>query len=87
MIKRYKGFTLFAVFPANVLSNNVFVWLFIYLDFISLVNTSDYNKFTPKIFDRKIKEKRLVYRSDIIEVIDDSALDKKIAALAAKSAF
>ena len=55
--------------------------LFHYLILLIIIN------FTPKIFDRKTKEKRLVYRSDIIGVIDDSALDKKIATLAAKSAF
>ena len=45
--------------------------------------TSDYNKFTNKILDKKIKE--LVEKSDILGFIDNCDLDKKIGTLAAKA--
>ena len=46
--------------------------------------TSDYNKFTRKILETKIKEKRLVDKTDISDFTDNSELDKKIATLATK---
>ena len=44
--------------------------------------TSDYNKFTDKILDVKIKDKKLVNKSDII---NSSDLEKKIKKLATKA--
>ena len=44
--------------------------------------TSDYNKFTGAILNAKIKEKRLVYKSDISWFINKSDLVKKIVKLA-----
>ena len=46
--------------------------------------TSDYNKFTNEILDAKIKNKKLVNKSDISEFINSSNLDKKIETLQQK---
>ena len=39
--------------------------------------TSDYNKFTGEMLDKKIKEKELVNKSDISGFIDNPDLDKR----------
>ena len=47
--------------------------------------TSDYNKFTSKILEIKIKVRGLVDKSDISGFIDNSDSDKKVATLTTKS--
>ena len=47
--------------------------------------TSDYNKFTSEILEKKRKEKWWVDKSDISGFIDTSDLDKKIATIATKA--
>ena len=49
--------------------------------------TSDYNKFTNEIIDNKIKERKLVKKSDISRFIDSTNLDKKIATLTTEPEF
>ena len=48
---------------------------------ISYFTTSDYSKFTSEKLNAKIKEKRLVEKSDISGFIDKSDLDKKTGTL------
>ena len=45
----------------------------------------DYNKFTKDILDAKIKEKELVDKSDIFNLIKIFDLNTKLATLAAKA--
>ena len=47
--------------------------------------TSDYNKFTRDILDAKIKEKRLVDKSDIAGFINNADLNNKAVTLATKA--
>ena len=47
--------------------------------------TFDYNKFTKKIFNEKIKENKLVDRSDISNLVKNSDLSIKLATLATKA--
>ena len=42
-------------------------------------NTSNYNKFTGEILNKKIKQKGIADRSNISGFIDNSNLEKKIA--------
>ena len=49
------------------------------------ITTSDYNKFTSDILNAKIKQKKLVDKSDISNLIKISDLNTKLAALAAKA--
>ena len=44
--------------------------------------TSDYNKYTSEIFDAKIKEKVLVAKSKISNLVKNSDLSTKLPALA-----
>ena len=44
--------------------------------------TSDYNKYTSEIFDAKIKEKVLVAKSKISNLVKNSDLNTKLPALA-----
>ena len=46
--------------------------------------TSHYNKFTNEILNAKLKNKKLVNKSDISEFINNSDLDKKIETFATK---
>ena len=45
---------------------------------------SDYNKFTKKILDGKIKERGLVDKSDISNLVKNSDLNKKLVVLTAE---
>ena len=47
--------------------------------------TSDYNKFTGDIFDAKIKQKELVNKSDICNLVKNSDLNTILATLATKT--
>ena len=47
--------------------------------------TSDYNKFTKKILNVKIKEKGLLDKSNISNLVENSDLNTKLATLATKA--
>ena len=47
--------------------------------------TADYNKFTSDILDIKIKQKELVNKSDISNLVKDSDLNQKLAILETKA--
>ena len=49
------------------------------------LTTFDYNKFTSEIIDAKIKEKRLVNKSDFFNLVKQSDLNTKLATLATKA--
>ena len=49
------------------------------------LTTSDYNKFTNEILDAKIKNKKLVNKSDISGFMNNSDLNKRIGTLATKA--
>ena len=47
--------------------------------------TADYNKFTSEIFEIQIKEKRLIDKSGIFDLVKNSDLKTKLATLATKA--
>ena len=49
------------------------------------LTTSDYNKFTNEILDAKIKNKKLVNKSDISGFMNNSDLNKRVGTLATKA--
>ena len=49
------------------------------------ITTSDYNNFTRKILDAKIKQNELVNKFDITNLVKDSDLNAKLGTLATKA--
>ena len=49
------------------------------------ITTSDYNNFTRKILDTRIKQNELVNKFDITNLVKDSDLNAKLGTLATKA--
>lgn len=45
----------------------------------------NYNKITGEVIDTKVREKRIVYKSNTFGFVHNSHLDRKVATLGAKS--
>ena len=52
---------------------------------VKYFTATDYNEFTKKILDAKIKEKRLLSKSHISNLVKNSDLNMKLATLATKA--